>query len=576
MQFQMTHRKNAAQVAGLVGMRRFKLTALFLIISALTFAGVAAAINFSTERSEESNIISLTTEQSEKDARLIAGIVMKLLAAEGQPDSASPDTADAGGAGTQLSIADFLASSNIVRLSLYELDGTNGWSSTPDKRSIEYGQTAAFGDAVSGTISSDLSRNRLVLDSTGIGYNADIVETFIPFMDSDQGRPVSVLGVTRNVTEALSSRVGETSSTIFRTMMVSLGIAFAILLGTIISADRIIWKNRVQSVRYEREIASRELAAARLDVENRALQETNEERAKFLSTVSHELKTPLTSIMGFTEVLSRHQDGPDKETNLTQLEIVKRNGRHLLSLINDLLDSGELQTGDVALERVEFAIDESLQTMVETMCPLVESKGQWLEIAVSMDSMLVRLDRRRIDQVLMNLVGNASKYSPEGTRIRVEARSRANELQLIVEDHGIGISDEDQRRLFTKFFRVDNEATRRVGGTGLGLAITKEIVEAHGGTISLWSELGVGTRMTVTIPGCVVDDEQTQVLPEENRDWSMDGSRPKVEHIQATHKVTWGSGPRHGGFALEPVIGKLAAVASAPRKPIDHPMPVEI
>ena len=158
----------------------------------------------------------------------------------------------------------------------------------------------------------------------------------------------------------------------------------------------------------------------------------------------------------------------------------------------------------------------------------------------------------------------------------MEARSRANELQLIVEDHGIGISDEDQRRLFTKFYRVDNEATRRVGGTGLGLAITKEIVEAHGGTISLWSELGVGTRMTVTIPGCVVDDEQTQVLPEENRDWSMDGSRPKVEHIQAKHKVAWGSGPRHGGFALEPVIGKLAAIASAPRKPIDHPMPVEI
>ena len=254
------------------------------------------------------------------------------------------------------------------------------------------------------------------------------------------------------------------------------------------------------------------------------------------------------------------------------MEIVKKNGRHLLSLINDLLDSGELQTGDVALEPEKFTMDESLQTMVETMCPLIESKNQRLEIVVNMENTFVRLDRRRIGQVLMNLVGNASKYSPDGTRMRVEARGHATDLQLIVEDQGIGISDEDQRRLFTKFFRVDNEATRRVGGTGLGLAITKEIVEAHGGTISLWSELGVGTRMTVTIPGCIVGDEHTQVLSEEN--W--DGSRSKVGHIEATHRVTWGSGPRHGGFALEPAIGKLAAVPSAPRKLADHPMPVEI
>ncbi len=562
----------AVGLAIVLAVRRFKLTALFLIISALTFAGVATAINFSSQRSEEANVILMTTEQSEKDARLIADIVMKLLAGEGQTDSASPDTGDGGGAGAQLSIADFLASSNIVRLSLYELDGTNGWSSTPDKQSIEYGQAAVFNDAVSGAISSDLSKNRLVLDSSGIGYNADIVETFIPFMHSDQGVPVSILGVTRDVTNALNSRVVETRSAIFRTMMISLGVAFAILLGTILSADRHIWKQRVRAVQYEREIASQELAATKLDVENLALQETKEERAKFLATVSHELRTPLTSIMGFTDVLARHQDGPDRETNLKQLEIVKRNGLHLLSLINDLLDSGELQTGDVALKPEQFMINESLQAMVETMSPLIDSKRQKLEFAVSTDNALVKLDRRRIGQVLMNLVGNASKYSPDGTLIRVEASGRGHDMQLIIEDNGIGISEEDQRRLFTKFFRVDNEATRRVGGTGLGLAITKEIVEAHGGTISLWSELGVGTRMTINIPGCVVDDEQTRDLPEEN--W--DESPLEIEHIQAAHKVIWGSAPRHGGFALEPAIGKLAAVPPTPRRPVDHTMPVEI
>ena len=145
MQFQLTHRDNASHRPSLDGIRRFKLTALFLVISALTFAGVATAINIASEQSEETNILTMTTEQSEKDAKLIAGIVVKTLSNEQESD-ASPAAQET--SATELSVADFLRSSNIVRLSLYDLEGNNTWSSTSDKRSVDLIEAEEFHQAV--------------------------------------------------------------------------------------------------------------------------------------------------------------------------------------------------------------------------------------------------------------------------------------------------------------------------------------------------------------------------------------------------------------------------------------------
>ena len=134
------------------------------------------------------------------------------------------------------------------------------------------------------------------------------------------------------------------------------------------------------------------------------------------------------------------------------------------------------------------------------MAPLLSSKNQTFVFEGDFQGLHVRLDRRRIVQVLMNLVSNAHKYSPAGTTITMEGRVKDGNLQMAIIDQGIGISASDQVRLFTKFFRVDNETTRSVGGTGLGLSITQEIVTAHGGSIGVSSQIGQGTRFSVTIP----------------------------------------------------------------------------
>ena len=319
-------------------------------------------------------------------------------------------------------------------------------------------------------------------------------------MDAQRGLPAVVLGVTSNVTIELDEGIGQSRSVIFRSTMISLGMGFTVLLGAVLVVDIRLWRHRVNAIQHKRQLAAQDLSSTRLDFVNHELQQINEERTKFISTVSHELKTPLTSIIAFTDILSRNQGGEKKGRNLDQLGIVKKSGQHLLTLINDLLDYSRLESGEVKIEREEFEIQEVISEVQSALSPLLGAKRQAFIFESDMGDARVRLDRRRIVQVLMNLVSNAHKYSPAGTTITMEGQIDDDNLQVAVTDQGIRISTDDQARLFTKFFRVDNEATRSVGGTGLGLPITKGIIETHGGTISLQGEIGQGTRFSFTMP----------------------------------------------------------------------------
>ena len=319
-------------------------------------------------------------------------------------------------------------------------------------------------------------------------------------MDADSGMPAVILGVTSDVTHDLAEGIGQTRSVIFRSTMISLGLGFAVLLAAVLVVDLRLWKHRVAAINHERQLASQELSSTRLDLVNRELQHINEERTKFIATVSHELKTPLTSIIAFTDILSRNQDGFKKDRNIEHLEIVKRSGGHLFALINDLLDNSRFESSEVEIEREEFAVQQLVTEVESAMSPLLRSKKQSFVFEGDFHGQHVRLDRRRIVQVLMNLVSNAHKYSPEGTTITMEGRIFDGNLQVAIVDQGVGITEDDQTRLFTKFFRADNEATRSVGGTGLGLSIIKGIVEAHDGSIGVSSRIGRGARFTLTIP----------------------------------------------------------------------------
>ena len=262
-------------------------------------------------------------------------------------------------------------------------------------------------------------------------------------MDAERGRPAVVLGVTSDVTNELANGIGQSRSVIFRSTMVSLGLGFTVLLGAVLFVDVRLWRHRVEAIEHERQLASRELSSTKLDLVNRELQQINEERTKFISTVSHELKTPLTSIIAFTDILSKHQGGEKEERNIKQLDIVKKSGQHLLTLINDLLDYSRLESGEVKIDREEFDMGELVTEVTRAMSPLLGSKRQSFAFDGGLAGHIVQLDRRRIVQVLMNLISNAHKYSPSGTTITMEGQIKNNNLEIAVVDQGVGISSDD-------------------------------------------------------------------------------------------------------------------------------------
>lgn len=489
--------KIAPQSAGLFGVGKFRLTGLFLVVASLTFIAVAVAINYSTSRTEEHQVIDSATDDAVEQAVEVAEVVSDLLSTNSSAENLMPI-----GSSTDSSraIGEMLNGSNIVRLNLYSPSGDFVWSSTFNQDDVDDEQRPIFARVVNGSIASGLIRDYEVSPPYGKSYNADVVETFIPFIDGESTNTLVVLGVTSDVTEKLALGIGQTRSPIIRSTLTSLSIGFIVLLTTVLAADIRLWKQRMKSVQHERKLASQAVATTKLDSVNRELQQINEERTKFLSTVSHELKTPLTSIIAFTDILARNQAGEKVDRNLKQLDIIKNNGNHLLTLINDLLDVSKLQSGAVMLEKERFDIGTVISEVESVMSPVLSSKKQQLRVVGNLADHEVTMDRTRIVQVLMNFISNAHKYSPSRTTITMTASIANEQLKIAVEDQGMGISDTDQARLFTKFFRVDNEATRSVSGTGLGLAITKEIIEAHNGTIHVESALGQGTKFSMTVP----------------------------------------------------------------------------
>lgn len=250
-----------------------------------------------------------------------------------------------------------------------------------------------------------------------------------------------------------------------------------------------------------RRLAEEERLAARLDARNRELQRVHEARGQFLSAVSHELKTPLASILAFADILSRNQPGNLNPRQHDHLSAIQRNCRTLETLINDLLDLSRFDAGRFELTKRLFKVGELFTETVTSITPIFSQKNQKLVTDVEVGEILLEADRDRLAQVLANLLSNASKYSPVGKTVTLSARVCDGTICVEVQDQGIGIGPADMARIFTPFFRSDDPATRQVPGTGLGLAIVKSIVELHGGEVTVSSEPGAGSKFGFRIPG---------------------------------------------------------------------------
>ncbi len=222
-------------------------------------------------------------------------------------------------------------------------------------------------------------------------------------------------------------------------------------------------------------------------------------KSQFLANMSHELRTPLNAILGYTELIADNIYGEVPEKIRDVLERVQQSGRHLLSLINDVLDISKMEAGQLTLSLTDYSMKDVLYSVLTAVESLVAEKKLALGVMVPPDLPLGKGDERRIAQVLLNLVGNAIKFTEEG-EVRVQATTAEGMFVVSVSDTGPGISEADQRKIFEEFQQADTSSTRKKGGTGLGLAIVKRIIEMHGGRVWVESSLGQGSTFSVTLP----------------------------------------------------------------------------
>jgi GAF domain-containing protein/sensor histidine kinase YesM len=232
---------------------------------------------------------------------------------------------------------------------------------------------------------------------------------------------------------------------------------------------------------------------------SRQLEVASQHKSQFLANMSHELRTPLNAILGYTELIldAIYGDVPAKVRSV--LERVQSNGKHLLGLINDVLDLSKIEAGQLSLTLADYAVPSIVQSVVSATESLARNKGLALRANIATGLPTGHGDERRLTQVLLNLVGNAIKFTERGS-VEISAGANGERFRIDVRDTGPGIAAADQQRIFEEFQQVDNSNTRGKGGTGLGLAISRRIVALHGGTISVESAPGAGSTFTIDIP----------------------------------------------------------------------------
>lgn len=254
-------------------------------------------------------------------------------------------------------------------------------------------------------------------------------------------------------------------------------------------------------------------AKAKTDEANAQLSRAARLKDEFLAAMSHELRTPLNGILGFTQALQESIYGELAERQRDSIRSIEESSRHLLALINDILDLSKIEAGKLTLELEDVDVEMAAQSSLRVVRELAVRKRIRLNLGVHTEVEFVRVDQRRLKQILVNLLSNAVKFTPEGGSVGIEVASHPSEPAIVfdVVDSGIGIAPADVPKLFQAFVQVDSRLARRYEGTGLGLALVKRLAEMHGGTVAVQSEPGQGSRFSVKLP--IGEVEQRSAKP---------------------------------------------------------------
>ncbi len=298
-----------------------------------------------------------------------------------------------------------------------------------------------------------------------------------------------------------------------------------------------------------------------LRVAKNAAEAAARSKDEFLAGMSHELRTPLNAVLGLSEILQEEIYGALNDKQQEALRTIESSGRHLLSLINDILEIARIGAGTLKMEIVDVNLDEVCRACVGLVRPQAERKAIDVVCQVQRGLPVIQSDARRIKQIIVNLLGNAVKFTEAQGQVGLEVSSAGDELLIQVWDTGIGIAPQDQARVFTPFIQVESSLSRRYDGTGLGLALVQQLVGVLGGDVRLESKVGEGSRFFVRLPITV----STKVASEPANDVGEEGVTPSGGRLillaedNEANKMTIGDYLRAKGYRVETADnGKVA------------------
>jgi cell cycle sensor histidine kinase DivJ len=265
-------------------------------------------------------------------------------------------------------------------------------------------------------------------------------------------------------------------------------------------AGKIVSAEEREVVAVLRDVSERKTNERAIDIARAEGERANAAKSRFLATMSHELRTPLNAIIGFSEMLTNEELTFDAARKLEYAKLINESGRHLLSVVNGILDMSKMETGNFEITPEPFAPAPAIVSCCDLLALKARDSGVAIKTRVGMNLPEVVADRRAFNQILINLISNAIKFTPREGRVTVSAHCDNLKLTLVVEDTGVGIGEDDLPRLGEAFFQARASYDRRHDGTGLGLSIVKGLVRLHGGEIGITSRLGKGTQVTVRLP----------------------------------------------------------------------------
>ncbi len=305
----------------------------------------------------------------------------------------------------------------------------------------------------------------------------------------------------------------------------------------------------------QRNVSDLEASNRTLNAMNSELQQLDRMKSDLLANVSHELRTPLTAIQGYAEAMDEGLLGEISPPQSEALTVVRRNGKRLMAMIEQLLSFSRLESGRVRIEPAAFDIGE---IVTQSANGVRAARGAGFSLAIEIEGRLPLVwgDPSRISQVLDNLLTNAAKFSPPGAPVTVSARRRGEDVEVAVSDQGIGIARGDREKVFERFFQADASSTRKYGGMGLGLSIVREIVQAHGSEITVESEIGRGSTFRFTLP---VAAEQSRAVASMGRTLVLIDDDPAFTQMLAGYLGRAGYNVQSAGTAREgaALVGRL-------------------